>query len=119
MLDNAWVRLTNNWLHDVATGLWAACLIVMLALQNQQPLISGAGTEAWHAVGGVALLMFQLMLAALVVIVITGAIRLVYWRRVTPPAEMPAKRKALIGKHVAFVLVYGVGTLWAYTLLWP
>lgn len=119
MLDNAWVRLANNWLHDVASGLWAACLIAMIVLQNQQPLLSGAGTDAWHAVGGVAQVMFELLLGSLVVIAVTGVLRLVYWRKQTPKEEMPAKRPALIGKHVAFLLVYGAGTVWAYTMLWP
>jgi len=30
--------------------------------------------------------------------------------------QLAAKRAALVWKHVAFVVVYGVGTVWAYQL---
>ena len=58
MLGNAYVRITNNFLHDMATGTWAACLMVLAA-----------------------------------------------------------KRRALIVKHIAFLLVYGGGTVWGWLLL--
>ncbi len=120
MLDNEYVRLANNWLHDVATGLWAACLIVLVVFDRQQPLFVAAGSKlAWRTMADTSQLIFWLLLGALAVIAVTGAVRLVYWRKQTPPAELPGKRKALIGKHVAFLVVYGLGTWWASTLVWP
>jgi len=120
MLDNSYVRLANNWLHDVATGLWAACLIVLWVLEQQQPLFAAAGsTPAWRAMAHTSQIMFWLLLGALAVIAVTGILRLFYWRKQTPPGEVRGKRKALIGKHVAFVLVYGAGTFWASTMVWP
>ncbi len=118
MLANPWVRHANNWLHDIGTGLWAACLLVLWVLHGYQPEMAGA-VEAWQVLADVALMMFRLMLAALVVIAVTGGLRLAYWRTGVPAEEMPTKRPALIGKHVAFLLVYGLGTIYAYTLLWP
>jgi hypothetical protein len=37
----------------------------------------------------------------------------VYWRSDTPPDQVRAKRSALVVKHVAFLVVYGLGTVWA------
>lgn len=119
MLANPWVRLTNNWLHDVGTGLWAACVLVVWVLQNQKNELSEAGPRVSSALYQAQWMIFGLLVAALVVIAVTGAVRLLYWRQETPAEEMPAKRPALVGKHIAFLVIYGGGTLWAYLLLTP
>lgn len=111
MLDSPVVRLINNWLHDVGTGLWAACALVIVVLEAEiaelagMPQAAAAVLESQHAV---------LMLAplALADIAATGGLRLAYWRSQTPAEELASKRPALIGKHVAFAVVYGGGT-WA------
>ncbi len=120
MLANPWVRLTNNWLHDVGTGLWAACLLVIWLLNAQIEKLGAltqASAAAINALVEVNQVMFWVLVAALVDITITGAIRLVYWRSQTPAEEMGAKRPALIGKHIAFLVIYGGGTWWAYTMV--
>lgn len=114
MLENAWVRLVNNWLHDFSSGLWGACVLVIWLLRGR---LTGAGMEVAAALGDAQMLMWRVLLAALAFITLTGAVRLFYWRKATPAEEMPAKRPALIGKHVAFLVVYGGGTLWAWTLV--
>lgn len=118
MLANPWVRLANNWLHDVGTGLWAACLLVLVALDGPRADLASV-PDAYAAVAGVTGLVFGLLVVALVAITLTGAVRLFYWRSQTPPDELAAKRPALIGKHVAFLVVYAPGTWWAWTLVWP
>lgn len=117
MLSSPWVRLTNNWTHDVSTGLWAVCLLVLWTLSRRQPVFERAGAESLAALGDVSATMFAVLVGALVMIALIRAARLVYWRAETPVDIMPAKRLALIGKHVAFFLVYGGGTWWAWTLL--
>lgn len=116
MLDNPTVRLVNNWLHDVGTGLWAASLIAVWVLSRQANALA-AQPAAQAAVRQAQLVMFWLMLLALVDIAITGAVRLLYWRAATPADELPSKRPALIGKHVAFFVVYGLGTVLGWWLL--
>lgn len=113
MLDNPYVRITNNFLHDMATGTWAACLLVLWVLRNQAKGMSAEAVEALAEAGQVV---FWLLIAALAVIVVTGAMRLFYWRAQTPPDERGQKRRALIIKHVAFAVVYGGGTYVAWTL---
>jgi len=114
MLDNAYVRITNNFLHDMATGTWAACLMVLWVLARELPAMP---PEAAEALGDAMSLVFILLVAALAVVTVTGAVRLFYWRSTTPPQELAEKRRALIVKHVAFLVIYGGGTWWAWTLL--
>ena len=114
MFDNAYVRITNNFLHDMATGTWAACLLVLLVLRNQVQQMATEPASAIHAAGEVV---FWLMIGALAVIAITGAIRLSYWRAETAVGEREAKRRALVFKHAAFAVIYGGGTWWGWVLL--
>ena len=60
---------------------------------------------------------FWLLVIALVGLTVTGAVRLFYWRSETPPEELKTKRGALVFKHVAFLLIYGVGTAWAAVMV--
>ena len=114
MLDNAYVRIVNNFLHDMATGTWAACLAVLLLLSGR---LTGMPAEAAAALGDAMTLVFWLLVGALVVVSATGGIRLAYWRQQTAPEELAAKRRALVIKHIAFFAVYGGGTVWGWLLL--
>jgi uncharacterized membrane protein len=120
MLDSPWIRLANNWLHDVGTGLWAACLVVLLVISGERPSFEAISSPDGYAlIAGVTTTVFLMLVAALAVIALTGAFRLFYWRSQTPSDELASKRPALIWKHVAFVAVYVPGTWWAWTLVWP
>lgn len=114
-LDNRYVRITNNFLHDMATGTWAACLLVMWVLAARAT--AAIPPEAVAALDDASWIVFWLLLGALAVIGVTGALRLAYWRGQTSPDDLAAKRRALLVKHVAFLVIYGGGTWWAYTLL--
>lgn len=115
MLENPYVRITNNFLHDMATGMWAAGLLVIWLLAAR--VTAATPADAVSALSDASRAVFWLLLAALAVIIVTGAVRLLYWRRQTPAEELAAKRRALVVKHVAFVVIYGGGTWWAYGLL--
>lgn len=119
MFANPVVRIVNNWLHDVGTGLWAACLLVIVVLDRRMNEIvpSESSSQVIPLVTETGWLVFWLMVAGLVVIAVTGALRLLYWRAETPADELAAKRPALIGKHIAFTVVYGPGTWYAWWLL--
>jgi putative copper export protein len=111
--DGTYARIVNNFLHDLATGTWAACLLVLLVLSGQR---AGMSVEAAAAVRAAGLVVFGLALAALAVIGVTGGIRIRYWRKQTSAAEVTPKRRALLVKHAAFAVVFGVGTVLAWTL---
>lgn len=114
MFDSPYVRITNNFLHDMATGTWAACLAVLLVLR---PRLAVMPVEAATALGDAMTLVFWMLVGALVVVTITGAVRLLYWRAQTSAEELGAKRRALVVKHIAFLVIYGGGTFWGWALL--
>ena len=118
MIDSPWVRLANNWLHDIGTGLWAACLLLLVVLRGRYAALAALDPAAFDAVASVTSLVFRLLAGALAGITLTGAVRLFYWRAQTPPEQMRAKRPALIWKHAAFLALYVPGTWWAWTLVW-
>ncbi|MCL4078416.1 hypothetical protein MX659_02190 [Coriobacteriia bacterium Es71-Z0120] len=104
-------RIVNNFLHDMATGTWAACVLVIAVLD---PRAAAAPHEAAVALADAMRAVFWLLTGALAVIAVTGGIRLAYWRQQAAPEEVAAKRTALVVKHVAFLLIYGAGTAWAW-----
>ncbi|MCX8007144.1 MAG: hypothetical protein N3B11_03400 [Coriobacteriia bacterium] len=107
-------RIVNNFLHDMATGTWAASVLVIAVLG---PRAAAAPVAAQQAILDAMRTVFWLLVAALAVIAATGGIRLAYWRKDAAPGEVAEKRKALVAKHALFVVVYGLGTAWAYTAI--
>jgi len=108
------MRIVNNFLHDTCTGLWFASVIVIYTLAVQVP---GMPAEAAAAIGLAQTRIWWLLVIALVGLAVTGGIRLFYWRSQATPEELSAKRAALIWKHIAFLLIYGAGSVWAYSLV--
>jgi len=113
-LGNVYVRVSNNFLHDMATGTWAACVLVLWVLDRQA---AGVPASAAKALSEAAAVIWLLLLGALFVVTVTGILRLFYWRATTSASEIGAKRRALIAKHIAFLVIYGGGSYWAWTLV--
>ena len=107
------LRIVNNFLHDTCTGVWAACVIVIYTLARQVP---GMPPDAASAIGLAQTRLWWLLVVALFGLAVTGGIRLFYWRSQASAEELVAKRAALVLKHVAFLVIYGIGSAWAYHL---
>jgi membrane protein YdbS with pleckstrin-like domain len=103
-------RIVNNFVHDMSTGTWAACVLVIWVIASRS---RGVPPEAAAVLSDASGAVFWLLVISLVGLTVTGAIRLFYWRSDTPPEQLKTKRGALIVKHVAFLLIYGLGTAWA------
>ena len=103
-------RIVNNFVHDMSTGTWAACVLVIWVIASRS---QGVPPQAATVLGDATLVVFWLLVVSLVGLSLTGGLRLFYWRSETPPDELKTKRGALIVKHVAFLLIYGLGTAWA------
>lgn len=112
--SRAYARITNNFLHDMATGTWAACLLVQWVIARR---IAGAPDEAVAVLAEASTVLFWLLVGALIVIALTGGIRLRYWKAEAAPGTVAETRKALITKHIAFLVIYGGGTWWGWTLI--
>jgi membrane protein YdbS with pleckstrin-like domain len=107
-------RIVNNFVHDMSTGTWAACMLVIWVIASR---MQGVPTEAATVLSDANTVVFWLLVVSLVGLTITGAVRLLYWRSQTSPEELRTKRGALIVKHVAFLVIYGLGTAWAAWLV--
>jgi hypothetical protein len=114
MREHRYLWIVNDFMHDLGTGVWAACLLVAWVLRGQ---MSGMPAEAAAAIQSTLWLLWWLAIGALVVIGGTGGARLRYWRRESDPADIEPKRRSLLVKHVVFLVVYGIGTLWLWTLV--
>lgn len=107
--------MVNDWVHDVATGLWVATFIVIWRLSAYR-FTEAAALPSGQVLALVSHEMFRLMLASLLVVTVTGVIRLRYWRNENTPDELPYKRRALLVKHALYLAIYVPGTIWAYAL---
>jgi TRAP-type C4-dicarboxylate transport system permease large subunit len=114
VIDRRYLWIVNNFLHDMATGVWAACVLVVWMLFTRR---AGMPAEAASAIGEAMSALLRLALAALVIIGATGGVRLGYWRRQADAAELAQKRRALLVKHAAFAVIYGGGTVWLWSLI--
>jgi hypothetical protein len=112
--DRRYFWIVNNFMHDMATGTWAACVLVVWLLSGRQ---AGMPGPAAVAIADSMRAVFLLAAVALVVIGVTGGVRLGYWRRQASVDELAQKRRALLVKHAAFAVVYGGGTAWLYSLV--
>jgi len=114
MSTKRYVRIVNDFAHDMATGTWVACLLVIWILSRRLPNMP---EEAASALGDAMSFVFWLGVVALAVIFVTGGLRLRYWRRETALADLVAKRRALLIKHATFLVVYGSCTWWIWSVL--
>ncbi len=105
--------IVNSFLHDLSSGLWAAGLLVVWRLAY---VTAQLAPPAARALAGVSHELFTVMLVSLAGILVTGGIRLGYWRRRVTADELPYRRRALLVKHALYLAAYGAGTLWAWAL---
>lgn len=103
-------RIVNNFVHDMSTGTWAACVLVIWVIASRS---QGVPPQAAAVLSDATSVVFWLLVVSLVGLSLTGGIRLFYWRAETTPDELKTKRGALVLKHIAFLLIYGLGTAWA------
>lgn len=103
-------RVVNNFVHDMSTGTWFACILVIWVVASRE---ANAPADAVPVLVDAERAVFWLLVASLVGLAVTGGLRLFYWRQDTPAEELSAKRGALLVKHIGFLLVYGLGTLLA------
>jgi len=112
------LEILNSFLHDMSTGTWAACVLVILTLNARRlaatlPEVASALLDAQRAV-------FWLLVGALIILTVTGGFYLRYTRTKASELtdeERATRRRLLLQKHVLLLSVYGVGTLWMWLLL--
>jgi len=111
-------EIVNSFLHDMSTGTWAACVLVIIILNMRRlaatlPEVASALLDAQWAV-------FWMLLIALVVLTITGGFYLRYTRKKgedLSEEDRASRRRLLLQKHALLLAIYGAGTLWMWLLL--
>lgn len=104
------LRIVNNFCHDLATGFWLALVLVEAGLR--QELAAQGLLEAGRPVLGLA---FVWMIGALAIILLTGVFRAVTYQA-PPEPERQVKRRLLWAKHAFLAAVFALGTIYAYRL---
>ncbi len=101
----------NNFVHDLFTGLWVSAFLVIYLLEKKAPFLQGAAAEALR---DVMKFFFALGIFSLVVIIITGIFRSLYYRHEEDKNMAAVKKKALIFKHILLGILFLLGTYFAY-----
>lgn len=95
-------RIANDLLHDFAAGFFpgavTAAWLIQRALEAADP---GRGAVVAHAAGA----LWLVMAAALTVSVVTGLVRLRYWRLNVRSGFLESKGQMAATKHILFALL--------------
>ena len=62
-------RIVNNFVHDMSTGTWAACVLVIWVVMSRS---QGVPSEAAAVLGDATRVVFWLLVASLVGLSVTG-----------------------------------------------
>jgi hypothetical protein len=107
-------RSAVDFLHDVAAGFFpgavAATSVIRSAIEAVDP---GRGAIVTFASGW----LWLVFVLGLAVSIVTGLVRLRYWKLNVRSGFMDAKRQMVVVKHSAFVLLLVLSAVWLATLL--
>jgi putative copper export protein len=111
---NKALTILIGFVHDFSAGCWAATVLAIYWLSTAA---TPAGLEA--ALGGLKRQFFFLGLGCVALVLATGAGRtFTYVKNVYGPDAERTRRKMLVVKHVFLLAVFGLGTIWQYTMVY-
>ncbi len=105
----AWLISINNFVHDLFTGLWCSALLTIYLLERKAPHTSA------ETMKDLMKFFFLLGIVSLLVVVITGVFRSVYYRDGENKTVAAVKKRALIVKHILLGTLFLAGTYLAYS----
>jgi hypothetical protein len=112
------LTILNAFVHDIATGTWISALVLISILHVE------TGKAAWDAsralVGPLASKFMILAWTSLVVIMLTGVVRMVTWKVFGWTGDVSRDRvKLLKVKHALLGTAFLAGTVWmAVVVYW-
>lgn len=107
------IQITIGFLHDFAAGGWAATVLAVYWLDRQAQALGLADLLL-----GLEKQFFYAGLSSIGIILLTGAGRsFTYVNHVYGPAAESTRRRLLIIKHVALMIIFGAGTWWQYAMV--
>ncbi len=105
--------ILNGFIHDLASGYWLSCIIAIMFLNHFQVVYPELSLQLnilerfffWNSIG-----------AALIIFITGGARTFTYVENVYGSDSEKARRKMLILKHIILFMIFGAGTLLAYSM---
>ncbi len=104
-----WLIVINNFVHDLFTGLWCSALLTIYLLERKAPRASAEASK------DLMKFFFVFGIVSLLVVVITGIFRSVYYRDGENGTVAAVKKRALIVKHILLGTLFLAGTYLAYS----
>lgn len=109
----AWLIVINDFTHDLFTGLWASTILVIYLLDKKANFLQGILLAS--VLHDVMRVFFWLGIFSILVILITGIIRLINYRSEDNGDLRQIKKKILILKHILLSAIFIGGTYLAYS----
>src|SRR5450759_921918 len=102
--NRLWFRVVNDILHDLSAGASPGAVLALWLVSSgaRKTLPADVYTTTMATWSWILLILFL----ALVVLVVTGSIRLNYRTLGVSEDALPAKGRAAMAKHAVFVLVF-------------
>ena len=102
LASNLYVRAGVEFLHDIAAGAFPGAVLVAWMIRQrfavQSPdMVLALEKASWS--------LWPILFGALAAIVVTGAFRLGYWQLNVRAGFLEKKRRMVVAKHSAFVLL--------------
>lgn len=111
------IIIINSFLHDVATGVWIAVLIVMYVISGQAAGVKGTPQGAAFVAGIMDSLWFTAVVS-LAVILLTGVVRGLTFKFYGWTGDVARDRKRLLMvKHVILGIVVTAGLYFQFALM--
>ncbi|MDD2853652.1 MAG: hypothetical protein PHY09_17340 [Desulfuromonadaceae bacterium] len=111
-IRNAGIVL-NGFVHDFATGYWLSGMIAIYFLHQFQ----GKYIQVHNVLGIIERFFFWNTITAVVVIFATGGVRtFTYVDNFFGQEAEKIRRKMLVAKHVALILIFTAGGYWAFKM---
>jgi hypothetical protein len=107
----AYLITINNFVHDLFTGLWISTILVICLLERQAGL---AQETLAQALKEVMQSFFWLGICSLLVTMVTGVFRFLYYRSADGSGLKIPKKQLLILKHIILGSLLLGGTCLAY-----
>ena len=109
------VRIVNDFLHDVASALWPGTVLAVWTLRTV--LLSAPMSPL--ALHSRMLLATWVLGVSLLVLTVTGTVRLNYYELNLRSGALAAKHRMVLIKHAAFAALLVLSTAWFWYLLPP
>lgn len=105
--------IINDFAHDLFSGFWLSCVIVVYLLSRKVEALSDPSAIA--ALRDVLETFFWFVAASLAAVIVTGGVRSFTYRPPQDDDKAVIKKKLLIIKHVVLGIVFIGGTWFAYS----